>query len=103
MNQDKAKICKERPLTDRLWMQPCEENMIFDDENGEVIISIKDYDMLKDYTNSQPSCIYEGKMWKRKMGRLGNKKWYLCYAHDPNDKTGKIEISYYKIVLDNEQ
>lgn len=99
MNQDKAKICKERPLVDRLWIQPFEENMIFDDKDGKVMMSEKDYDMLKDYTNSQPSCIYEGKMWKRKMGRLGNKKWYLCYAHDPNLREKIINISYYEIKI----
>jgi hypothetical protein len=36
-------------------------------------------DNLKDYSRSQPSGVYPGKMWKGLFNTLDGEKWYLCW------------------------
>lgn len=44
------------------WTQPNHENILIDDTH--VIMSSKDFNLLAEYSNSIPSGVYAGKMWK---------------------------------------
>lgn len=53
------------PMTNPLgkhWAQPNHENILIDDTH--VIMSSKDFNSLAEYSNSIPSGVYVGKMWK---------------------------------------
>ncbi|EIU7557592.1 hypothetical protein LHV18_12470 [Providencia rettgeri] len=53
------------PMTNPLgkhWAQPNHENILIDDTH--VIMSSKDFNSLAEYSNSIPSGVYAGKMWK---------------------------------------
>ncbi|MBG5923696.1 hypothetical protein [Providencia rettgeri] len=53
------------PMTNPLgkhWVQPNHENILIDDTH--VIMSRKDFNSLSEYSNSIPSGVYAGKMWK---------------------------------------
>ncbi|EJD6498530.1 hypothetical protein M0L11_RS05535 [Providencia rettgeri] len=49
-------------LLGRHWAQPHHENILIDDTH--VIMSSKDFNSLAEYSNSIPSGVYAGKMWK---------------------------------------
>ncbi|RXN73072.1 hypothetical protein D0Z62_04400 [Providencia rettgeri] len=53
------------PMTNPLgkhWAQPNHENILIDDTH--VIMGSKDFNLLTEYSNSIPSGVYAGKMWK---------------------------------------
>lgn len=53
------------------WPQPDPEEMLFDSKH--VLMIQRHFDQLLDYSRSQPSGVYEGKMWREG----GNGKWWL--------------------------
>lgn len=70
-------------ITDPLgkhWQQPDPSNILIDETHA--LMSARDFDKLLDYSLSQPSGVYVGKMWKsqqldkqcRPMG-----KWFLLW------------------------
>lgn len=46
----------------RVWIQPNPKDIILDDEYA--AMKQKDFDLLADYTASEPTGKYNGKMWK---------------------------------------
>ena len=52
----------------------------------------RDFEMLPDYTGSEPTGKYNGKMWKAQYDSCGNRKWYLCWCHDENTVSQEIYI-----------
>lgn len=92
------------PLS-KAWDQPSLDKIKIDDEYA--TMDNKTFKELKDYSCSQPSGVYEGKMWKtrdfkeRKTGLepiVWLDDWYLCwfgYSEDPNacsNNNRKIKI-----------
>ena len=68
------------PITDRLgqyWKQPATDNILVDDTHA--LMSQADFDELCDYTASQPSGVYPGKMWRAQYGRGEGRRWVLCW------------------------
>lgn len=62
----------------RHWEQPaCEEIQI---DQLHALMSERSFAALHDYTGSQPSGVYSGKMWKAKYGNL----WFLCWFGKPS-------------------
>ena len=64
------------------WTQPDPNNILVDDTHA--LMTQADFNQLSDYTQSQPSGVYEGKMWKvqdfihlRGGGARRLKTWYL--------------------------
>ncbi|MGC2239159.1 MAG: hypothetical protein WA584_23590 [Pyrinomonadaceae bacterium] len=46
----------------RHWEQPLTEDILLDEKHA--MLSEADFRLLKDYSMSQPTGAYEGKMWK---------------------------------------
>ena len=62
------------------WDQPDYKGILIDDESA--VMSKDDFTKLKNYSHSQPSGVYAGKMWKIET-RDG--RWILCwYGHHKN-------------------
>ena len=66
-NTDNVSLNKNTipPMTNSLgkhWVQPDPSGFVLDDDY--VLMSKLDFDLLPDYTNSEPTGKYNGKMWK---------------------------------------
>lgn len=67
------------------WDQPNPEDVLIDKTHA--LMSENDFNDLLDYSHSQPSGVYVGKMWKSKV----RDNWILCWfgPHtDPNMCSG---------------
>ncbi|MCS2198022.1 hypothetical protein NXW20_21580 [Bacteroides faecis] len=64
------------------WQQPPTYLILIDDTHA--VMSRLDFEILMDYTRSQPSALYNGKMWK---------------AQYENEKTNEIDIAYREILI----
>lgn len=74
------KIPKMTHRLSRYWDQPDPEDIEIDETHA--LMSPEDFCKLADYSLSQPSGVYPGKMWKRNAGN----DWTLCWyseSHDP--------------------
>jgi hypothetical protein len=97
-------------MTDPLgkyWEQPLREEILVDDTHA--IMTKKSLSQLKDYSLSQPTGTYQGKMWKIRdciiFERGGEKyrrwtgDWILCwFGPDPKDEPGYVG-NYYRQIL----
>lgn len=65
----------------KYWEQPARENILIDDKNA--LMNQADFDLLADYSCSQPSGVYEGKMWKCRRPYVITKgitpRWFLLW------------------------
>lgn len=67
----------------RYWEQPSIENILIDDTHA--LMSAVDFQKLHEYSGTNPSGVYEGKMWKRHDGKFDHRckpedwKWLLCW------------------------
>lgn len=57
------------------WKQPDRAEILIDDKHA--VMSKSSLEKLLDYSNSQPSGVYEGKMWRVKIGKPT--RWFLCW------------------------
>lgn len=62
----------------RNWEQPDAGEILVDDEYA--VMSKKSLDRLKDYSGSQPSALYNGKMWKTCVCVKGGPLWILKFC-----------------------
>ena len=84
-------------ITDPLgasWEQPSSANMLIDDESA--IMSQADLDKLAEYSMSNPTGAYEGKMWKR-LGQINN-IFYLCWYSTAIEE-GYLDINFRRIII----
>ena len=56
------------------WKQPPVERIVLDDTHA--MVDQAGFTMLRDYSCSMPSGVYEGKMWKAKVGETWYLRWY---------------------------
>jgi hypothetical protein len=96
-------------MTDPLgkhWEQPSREEILVDDYHA--VMTKKSFDQLKDYSQSQPTGVYEGKMWRRQQYKevtlrevarhVATGKWLLCwYGEHPNP--GVVSNNYREILI----
>lgn len=74
------------PITDemgRYWQQPDRHEIVVDDTHA--LMSKKSFERLLDYSHSQPSGVYPGKMWKLNNER--GPQWWLAWfgeSENPN-------------------
>jgi hypothetical protein len=64
------------PITDSLgshWNQPKTNRILLDDKNA--LMDLETFKQLAEYSLSNPSGVYVGKMWKRHC----NGQWWLCW------------------------
>jgi hypothetical protein len=86
------------------WRQPDPSRFLIDDTH--VVMSWVDFNSLHEYSASQPSGVYEGKMWRRHNGsfdfefiaRGGKPEWMLCWFSE-SDKPGYCKTNFRKILL----
>lgn len=77
------------------WDQPRREHIcVYDDV---AIMDRKTLEGLNDYSASNPSGAYEGKMWRRQV----RDKWFLCW-YGPSDDPAKVSINTRPILLTRE-
>jgi len=79
------------------WVQPNPKNIIMDKDYA--VMTERDFNLLPDYTASEPTGKYNGKMWKGEFNTSSGKKWYLCWCHDENTVSQEIYISYREILI----
>lgn len=101
-NTDNVSLNKNTipPMTNSLgkhWVQPDPSGFVLDDDY--VLMSKLDFDLLPDYTNSEPTGKYNGKMWKGQFNTTKGKKWFLAWCHDENEVSNLICISYREILV----
>lgn len=88
------------PMTDahgKYWVQPDPRGFVLDDDY--VLMDKLDFDLLPDYTNSEPTGKYNGKMWKGRFQTLKGEKWFLMWCHDENKLSNQIYISSREILV----
>lgn len=81
----------------QVWRQPDSKNIVLDKDYA--VMSKKDFDLLPDYTMSEPTGKYNGKMWKGQFRVKGQERWFLCWCHDENTVSQEIYISYREILI----
>jgi hypothetical protein len=87
MNEEQAIPEMTDPLG-KYWGQPDANNILIDDTHA--LMAAADFDKLKEYSQSQPSGVYVGKMWK---SCYRGDKWYLNwwgFSDDPNMCSGNF-------------
>src|SRR5438105_4578790 len=86
------------------WEQPNREDILIDDKT--VVMTKATFEKLHEYSATNPSGAYEGKMWRRHDGafdrefkaRGGKPTWMLCWF-DKSDKPDHVSTKYRNIVL----
>ena len=80
----------------RYWEQPNRKNIIIDDKHA--LMTKEDFEKIPDYSFSQPTGVYAGKMWK---GSDDKKTWYLKWwsAPDKSDKSGMCDGNVREILI----
>src|SRR6185369_6564631 len=105
---DKAELLEPIPRIThpwgKSWEQPDRSEILLDDEYA--VMSKATFDKLHEYSASNPSGVYEGKMWKRNDGAFdidflakgGKPTWYLVwYGRHPDPD--KVSNNYRKILI----
>jgi hypothetical protein len=78
----------------RYWEQPAREKIMVDEHHA--YMDTETFRALKDYSVTNPTGVYSGKMWKR----YGN-GWVLCwYEEDQKDPTYAL-IHHRRIVIED--
>lgn len=77
----------------QVWRQPDSKNIVLDKDYA--VMSKKDFNLLPDYTKSEPTGKYNGKMWKGEYRGI----WYLFWCHDENSVDNTIYISNREILI----
>ncbi|GAB4059149.1 hypothetical protein GCM10028811_12470 [Uliginosibacterium sediminicola] len=65
------------PMTDergRHWRQPSCDRVLIDDTHA--VVSKADFDMLSNYSTSNPSGVYPGKMWRAEWAGKHYLRWF---------------------------
>ncbi len=86
------------------WTQPDRSRILIDNEYA--MMSTADFYQLAEYSCSNPSGVYEGKMWKRHngsfdsdfIGRGGKPTWLLVW-YGRSDHPDKCSVNSRKILL----
>jgi len=76
-----------------VWNQPQRKAITLDDTHA--MMNRVSFDRLLDYSYSQPSGVWIGKMWKQ---RHETKEWTLCWF-GISDKPGYLSNNYRKILI----
>lgn len=94
------------PLS-KYWEQPPRKNILVDDTHA--VMTHQTFSELKNYSLTQPTGAYEGKMWKSRDRRIstledGNRNWVwldtwtLCW-YGPDPTPGWVSNNYREILI----
>jgi hypothetical protein len=86
------------------WNQPDRSEIALDDKYA--LMTRRTFDQLNEYSASNPTGAYEGKMWKRHDGKFdyiflvrgGMPEWLLCW-YGRSEKPGYVSNNSRKIIL----
>ncbi len=93
---DRNKIpAMTHPLSSAWFEQPNPENVLTDDTYA--LMSKSDFSLLHEYSTSDPSGVYAGKMWKLQL--LGWGRWYLRWYSDAEGKPGFCDVNTREILV----
>lgn len=76
----------------RYWEQPSRDGILVDDKHA--LMDYRTFEKLLDYSSSQPTGVYPGKMWRSRR-RDG---WVLCWYGDVTED-GKVCWTFTRPVL----
>ena len=110
-SQAAAQVLAKHPIPpitdpmDRSWDQPPRERITVDDKHA--LMSLADFKALPEYSSSQPSGVYDGKMWRRHNGacdwnfiaRGGKPEWWLCWFGPSEKGPDFCTTNHRKIIL----
>lgn len=96
------------PITDRLgseWRQPSQSSMVVDDTHA--MMTLATFRKLAEYSGTQPTGVYDGKMWRRHDGVFdhgfmaagGKPTWLLCWYGPSSKGPGWCTTSRREIIL----
>lgn len=87
------------------WRQPDRAEILIDDTHA--LMSEESFNKLAEYSMSQPSGVYPGKMWRRNQNVFkpnAPKRWVLCwYGAEFEDGGEKYVSNNYRKILLSEQ
>lgn len=86
------------------WEQPAASEILIDDTHA--VMTLSTFVQLKEYSASNPTGAYEGKMWKRHNGahdydfirRGGKPEWMLCW-YGVSSKGPDFVSNNYRLIL----
>jgi hypothetical protein len=89
----------------RYWEQPLAAEILVDDVHA--LMTRATFDKLAEYSASNPTGAYEGKMWKRLDGEFdeefkahgGVPEWLLCWFGESQIGPGYVSNNHRKILL----
>ena len=78
------------------WVQPPLDRILIDDEHA--LMDKADFERLAEYSATNPSGAYVGKMWRRHEVKKGSDLWYLgWYGH--SEKPGFVSNNWRLILI----
>jgi hypothetical protein len=97
----------DHPLS-RRWEQPSLDDILLDETHA--LMTQATFDALREYSCSQPTGVYPGKMWKRHNGlydprcRPADRHWLLCW-YDVSEKGPEYCSTKFRriIVIDGDE
>jgi hypothetical protein len=95
-SKDKNRVPKITDPMGKHWEQPDAAGFAIDDSFA--MMTQSDFDKLHDYSHSQPTEVYPGKMWRAQYGKPGEKKWFLCWF-GISDRPGFVSNNYREILI----
>lgn len=75
------------------WTQPHTTEIAIDDTHA--LMSKAAFDRLYEYSHSQPTGVYVGKMWRR----LQDGEWWLCWFGESEKGPNYCSNNYRKILI----
>lgn len=79
----------------RHWEQPDPEDILVDDKHA--LMSLASFEKIRDYSRSEPTALYAGKMWKTQNGLILT-IWYLHFVTE-SESADKVWIHARQIIL----
>jgi len=76
------------PITEpmgKYWKQPDPSKILIDDTHA--VMDEKTFLMLHDYSYSNPTGVYPGKMWRYGRPTVGGERWWLKWYGQVEDTT----------------
>lgn len=94
------------PITDPLgrhWGQPDRTEILIDGTHA--VMTTRTFELLAEYSATNPSGVYEGKMWRRHDGLFDprclpkDRRWLLCWFGFSKIGPGFVSNNYREILI----
>lgn len=88
------------PITDPLdrhWQQPDASEILLDDRYA--VMTRASFDKLQEYSSTNPSALYNGKMWKSVVSGKDGPVYLLRFCYNENIEDNLIDITSREILI----